>query len=296
MSTAHPTSTLEYRDLLELVNQQFGYGEDPEQRSKRQRERLHRAVTEGLQMVWTPPPIDGFPAHSWHFLHPWSRLTTVAGQQFYPLPPDFGFIDGEAKVSFVQDHEYYNPIPVRSITHIEKSRFLTDYTGVPNIAAVRPVTDGADMTGQTWEIGFYPVPDTQYELSYRYYAAQNEPSEKAKFIPGGAIHALLYRRAVQAAAEIILNDAPGSYHELFINQLRSSIAIDARTGPRDMGQMIDSRRLPINRRRNRSAFLRSPVTYNNITWGFTAPQSNGAPNLGYFVPPVNSPSVAPVGI
>ena len=93
-----------------------------------------------------------------------SLIATVAD---YNMPDDFGGIDG--------DLTYPPSTASRAVVVVSESAIRTlrqnsPKTGNPTHAAIRPKsTDGSNVQG--FEIVFWPTPNADAQLSYKYYIA-----------------------------------------------------------------------------------------------------------------------------
>lgn len=139
---------------------------------------LRRIITRGYrQFLWPPPTrAAGGKQHQWSFLHPLGTLNMTSGKAVYQLPGSFVSLSGPFTLDDAKRTE-----PARVILQSEakvrrmRSKF-DDETGRPKIVAVRPGEPSESM-GQPWDAVFYPTPDEDYTLHYRYTADVDDPCE-----------------------------------------------------------------------------------------------------------------------
>jgi len=113
--------------------------------------------------------------------------------------------------------------------------------GVPMIAAIQPKTS-AGTAGQKNEIIFWPVPDAEYVLTYKYRILPDALADAAQYALGGSAHSQTIRAACLAEAEMRDNDTNGMYTADYTRLLEQSIAYDARAyAPRSLGRMGNGR-------------------------------------------------------
>lgn len=164
-------------------------------------------------------------AYAWSFLRSVDSITTVNATSTYDLPENFGDMlgrgftfaadDGQPPVAVVQEFE------LRAIVS-QGSR-----SGPPKYCAVRPkaAVQGAETRH---EVVFYPTPDAEYVLSFRYGIVPAMISAVNPYPMGGAVHGAMIKAACCAQAEIELGDQEGVWGKRYMELLASSIALDKR--------------------------------------------------------------------
>lgn len=131
-------------------------------------ERVRDIIQSGYEQFLTPPPLPDSrqQAHRWTFLDPSMQLALTAGTYLYDLPPDFGGLHG-SRFTY-GSAAYREPVWVVSESDLMNLRANSDRSGDPQYAALRP-NRRASRQGQTFEVLFWPTPDTAKVLFYRYY-------------------------------------------------------------------------------------------------------------------------------
>ena len=104
------------------------------------------------------------------------------------------------------------------------------HSGKPQYAAIRPVEFSAG-TGQRWEAVFWPTPDDNYTLEYRYLVSPNPLTAANNHPLGGIGHAQTIIALCMAEAEIEKMGARGPLNETAERALKISIELDTRTAP-----------------------------------------------------------------
>jgi hypothetical protein len=256
---------LDFHDLKKRASRVLGYPPDEEKWQSHQHENVNEVINDGLRQYYHPPPIDAFGQHSWTFLNPTNEMTTSDNVRWYVLPADFGYMNKEGSIAYLDTNSTYAPIQLVSESYLRKLEYQDTYTSYPIFAAVRPkFSDG--VTGQRFEVGFHPTPNGEYRLGYQYFAAQNGLDCDNKFPLGGPIHAQGILKSILAAAEEFKNDQRGRYYEAFIEQLKADIAMDARRGPATLGYNSNGGSRRINRVRDSTKVFSRSVTYNGASY------------------------------
>ncbi len=224
------TLSINYADLKEMVGRTLGYGEDEAQWDVSQRKDVDRVIDSGLRKFL-------YNGHEWTFLKPVATLATVADQEDYDLPDDFGGMDGP--MTYGQS-EGWLAIPMGGEGEIRRRRQANVGTARPILTAVRPKAFQAKV-GHRFELLLWPKPDAVYNLTYRYHVLLNRLTEAAPYPPGGMAHAETIRTAVLfAAAQAFMEDEIPQRQGAFNEQLAASIAHDQRSiTPEHMGRYGD---------------------------------------------------------
>lgn len=96
-----------------------------------------------------------------------SKITTVSNTCLYELPDDFVSLVGTFQFGADQT---YKPLSEVSVDMIRDWKAVNDYNSYPTHFAIAAGNYHAE-TGQSWEVLFYPTPDSAYTLhfAYRFY-------------------------------------------------------------------------------------------------------------------------------
>lgn len=227
-----------YNDFKTEVSLYVGYGADGVNWTAAQSAELNRDVQEAYRWVLYPQtiPSEKIP-HTWSFLIQTTTLTTEADTYNYQLPLDFGSFIG---------HFFYWPVnegylkPSRtSDGDILNLRQYHDTDGKPHKFAIRWKAR-ANSSRQRQEVLFWPTPDDEYTLTYRYAVLTNALSTTNPYPLGGPRIGQLVMEACRAIGEHKKNGVRGDQWELFIEQMQSAILLDKGTlGNRTVGVMCD---------------------------------------------------------
>ena len=228
-----------YNELQKAIGRYLGYGRNvygPDDGSDEWAD-IEDCIKSGLRQFYAPPILPGQQgSHHWSFLKPVTELSLIATIADYDLPADFGGIDG--------DLTYPPSAASRAVVIVSESAIRTlrqnsPQTGNPTHAATRPkTTDG--VAGQVFEILFWPTPQSDSPLSYRYYVAPTALSHTNPYPYGPAAHSETILESCLSIAEQRLNDEKGIHWEKFLERLSASIQFDRKTsGPDFLGYNAD---------------------------------------------------------
>lgn len=146
-------------------------------------------------------------------------------RQNMDLPDSFGAIEGGLTYQGNAGKHTIEVIGVQALLELRQRQSVP--VSWPRWAAIQPL-DATATAGQRFEILLYPTPDAAYILTYQY-LYQVEPITATNDIPlGGMMHGRTILASIMAEAERKLEPAVQSFrlYDLFIEQLRSSIALD----------------------------------------------------------------------
>ena len=119
-------------------------------------------------------------------------------------------------------------------------------------------------TGQRFELLFDPTPDAAYRITGRYQALLGKLTATNIYPAGGAPHAETLKAAIQAAAELSMDDTRGPYHERFMERIAASVAYDRQAfAPANLGYNGDRSDLSKNTFQPRDGVR---VLYNGQLW------------------------------
>ncbi len=150
----------------------------------------------------------------------------------YELPEDFGGLDGPLTFS---SSSYLNTIEITGESTIRNARQRLESSGVPQLAAIRPVLHDGRFT-QRYELMLWPGPSGTYTLNYKQIVVLPEITESEPFPPGGAAYGELYLAACLALAEQRISDRRGLRWEEYQERLAAMIEVDGiATGAETLG-------------------------------------------------------------
>jgi hypothetical protein len=254
--------TLDLAYLERLVGRQMGYGPNPAVWTHSQAQEAGEAIRAGLRRFYTPPILPNERnAHQWSFLRPLGTITTRADVYEYDLPDDFAMMDGP--LTFHPDESVlYHSIPVVSEHQIRAGRQHIQYASRPEVAAISVASvDGATR----WKVYFWPTPDKEYVVEYRY---KTNPGllSASKAVPlGGAPHTQTIIESCLSAADSMMGVKNSPHEARYQELLRSSVSNDRQTSTADtLGANFDgSDREFADNYRDRMVHV---VTYNGVAY------------------------------
>jgi hypothetical protein len=228
------TLSISRNDLRSEAGYYLGYGRSSANWTSRAEADIDEVVKSGLRQFYSPP-IEHVGSYRWYFLKPAVTFATVASQEDYDLPDNFGSIDG--RITF-EAGKMYPPIEMRSEGQIRALREAQNGNGVPQYYSVR-WKSSTGISGQRAELLLWPAPDAVYTLSYKYAVLPNALSADNPWPLGGEEHAETILQSCRAAADRRINGRHGEEWDLFITMLRSSILRDSRLAPESLGYNAD---------------------------------------------------------
>jgi hypothetical protein len=241
-------ATLTQSSLKAQIGFYLGW-KDPAAWTATQIAELNTVIARGLRQFYTPPVLPNEAAiHQWSFLRPIATLATVADQDTYDLPANFGALIGQMHFSAADDQ--WTPIQIVNVGRIEAMRTRDLSNGAPVCAAVTPKVPGAeeDAEGeadQRFSLIVQPAPDAIYTIRYRYQIVPVSLDDSTVVYPlGGECHAETILQSCLAIAELMYNDLPGPQNELWMQRLRASIAFDRKQAPETLGYNRDNSDCP----------------------------------------------------
>ena len=251
------TLALQLSDLREEVGQYLGFQRDYSVLDAGQQAQVSSTISAGLRQFYFPPVLEGdMISHRWSFLTPSATLTVEDDKADYDLPDDFGGLEGE--FTYAADAGLYQPIcrvGVGDISSLRQGASLS--TGAPQKVALRPKkSDGT--AGQRFAVEFWPTPDAEYVLSYRYRVMPSALSATNPHPYGGASHSETILESCLAVAESRIQDEQGNHKQAFLERLRASVALDQRDFRPDYYGYNANRQRAVYRRHQGQTF----ATYN----------------------------------
>lgn len=165
--------------------------------------------------------------------------TYTLGRPTYALPDDFSVL--MSPFTYQPGITYFwGPIQTVGEWQIRTRRQGSDWVSRPRLAAVRPSAKSTS-TGNRWEVMFWPTPDDDYTLTYRYRVVPDMLTDPGNmYAYGMPIHAEAIKASCLAAAELEYDGQQGSLHQNFMEQITRAIGLDRMSSsPDELGLMID---------------------------------------------------------
>lgn len=267
---AQPTLQLTTAELRQEIQRALGYNSSYQGLHRSEQDDVDRCVKRGLRQFYNPPILPGESVvHQWSFLVARGTITTVVDDDSYQLPENFAREFGPLTWPANNWHA-----PVQIVTDVELRRLAAAgaaVSGVPQYAAITPEATSGDSPNTTpdtptrYQVTLWPTPSAVYTLTYQYYVVQ-DVATSSQNPPGGALHGETIIASCLAVVEEILNSRgaqrPGTvYRDRFYERLRSSVALDRKTGgPSTLGFNNDNSDGPYCVRE------RANVTYNGVQY------------------------------
>lgn len=251
--------------LKRLIGDQLGHGPHPATWTHPQAQRVKLVLETGLRKFYHPTILPGERySHQWAFLRPTVHLTLISGQFRYDLPEDFAMFEGEmfyAPGAAV----LYRPVRLVSEHQIQRQLQRTEAGSRPTIFAYRIKSPDA-AAGTAYEVLFWPVPEQDYELAYRYSINPDTLKEEAALPFGGQPHMQTIIEACLAAAEESMG-TPGVHTVAFLECLRASVSHDRQVNcPPTLGTTYDPSDTPLDPYASWHDHDEEIVTYNGVRY------------------------------
>lgn len=227
------TLALTLTDLRGEVGFYLGYNRDFSLNDASQQSDIDASIDSGLRQFYFPAS-----GHRWSFLSPLASLTVVEDVREYELPADLASLEGN--MTFAADSNVFHVIQRVGIGEVNtRAQMSSGLTGEPCLVALVP-NRTAGAIGQRFSAVFYPTPDQEYVLSFRY-AVLPAALTTANPVPyGGVAHAETILESCLAVAESRIQDERGLHQVAFEDRIRASIAMDMRTAPDHLGYNGDA--------------------------------------------------------
>lgn len=157
------------------------------------------------------------------------------------LPDDFGGISagaftyppasGRASVPLTSDH---------SLRSARQRSGLQ--VGAPRLCSVRPKAKET-ATGTRWEVAWHPIPDAEYDLTYRMNVLPDALVASTNIHPyGGSAHAETILESCLSIAETMAPDNKRDLHQrLFMERLAASVMLDRQASEPDTYGICEDR-------------------------------------------------------
>lgn len=226
------TLQVSYGQLCETVARFLGY--DPGNLADDQTAEVDSYVQAGVRSFYFPPAVNGIEAgYEWSFLRAVGTLTATKDVSIAAVPDNLARIMGD----FYFEPQEYLP----SIVQVTEHRVMQEHqrdpqVGRPRIFAAR-FTQSYGAHGQVQEVIFWPTPDKDYRLTYRFEAYTGRLSDLNPCPLGGTRYSELVTESCLAVAEQRANDERGLHTERFMELLAAGIETDRRNSARNYGFM-----------------------------------------------------------
>lgn len=182
----------------------------------------------------------------------------------FRLPDNFGGISG--RITFADSTIRRHTIEVTNDQRIREYRQHAPRTGVPQLAAVRPIgSNPQSHESGRWELMLYPTPDINYTIEFRFNLIADALLD-GEFPWGNAPHTETLIEACLAAADLHVNDEVGQHEAAYQRCLQTSYRYDlTATAPEFFGYVGDGSMKTGNfRTTDRHAFRTLGVSVNGV--------------------------------
>ena len=226
-----------YPDFESAVAFFLGYGVTAANWSVAQAAEVNEIVQSGYRQFFYPPPIaPGEPSHDWSFAKPLGTIVTQAALDNYPMPDDFGDILGDLTYG---PNEYWSVVKVVGEGALRELKQRGINSGRPFYAAITPLA-ATGVTGQRFQIYFWPVPTGVYHLTYRYIPNVGAISTGLPYGWGGSPHGDTILQSCLAIAEQRRDDTMDLHTRKFMERLTASVMFDRRLTQAYFGRNLDN--------------------------------------------------------
>lgn len=208
-STIHPldgedgsTGGLEVNkaQLKRIVGQAMTFGANPAAWTHGQTVEVSEVIRGGLRKFYQPMTLPGERSpHNWSFLQPLFTMALSDGGSVYDLPDDFALIKGSVTYE-AGSSVLYPSIEQASEETVRYRLQREEASSRPSIYAVRPKKSD-ETVGTRYEILFWPVPEQDYNVTFRYAINPDQLKDDEALPLGGQPHAQTIIEACLAEAE-----------------------------------------------------------------------------------------------
>lgn len=234
-----------HRYLMRYIGRHLGYGPNPKAWSHQQTQMCTEALRRTLRRVYNPAllPGESYP-HDWSFLRPRATLALVAGQHTYDLPADFASLYGPMTHA-TEGSTLYPAIIYCGEEMIRQLLQRQESSARPDRAAIR-VKSHDRAHGTRYEILFWPVPDQNYQIDFRYRINPDtinlaNPSESEIEIHGTDRFSELFLEAAMLTADEMMGVRRSVHEERYIRALAAAVGSDRVTNsPDSLGYNSDT--------------------------------------------------------
>jgi hypothetical protein len=162
--------------------------------------------------------------YAWSFLKAAGTVTQISGTYAYALPADFGGWVGDFTAAAAGATRR---IKVIYEGDLRASQSMEEVSGDPEYVTVRAIAHTTLTADQTFELVFFPKPNSTSVLHYRYTTVPGLLTTTNKFPAGVVGHAETIAAACMAKAECVIKGAPGPMTQMYQQQLQASVMLDS---------------------------------------------------------------------
>jgi len=247
-----------WTELQQRVGFFLGYGRTIADWTADQTAEVAEYVQSGVRRVYFPisdnPMVLGY---EWSWIKPSTTMDIEDDDGDYDFPDDFHRLIG--KMYFAAD-SCYAPIKSVGVGDILAMRSAHDRTGPPQYVAVRRKTEDRE-SGQRWEALFWPEPDADYTLTYKYEAYSGALSDSYPYTLGGMALGELFIESCLAVAEQQATDEASIHTALYDRLLLSEVMRDRKRGAATYGRVGNREIDEKGRIRHGDTGSTYPITY-----------------------------------
>lgn len=262
---AESTLTAAYKDLTGQVGFHLGYGRGADNSETtwdtNQQRTIDQLVRGGLRKFY-------YCGHDWSFLHPVATFTLASGTKTFPLPEDFGGVEGQATVTLPSGTSAsWWCLDIGGIGDVLRAEAqASSTTGTPQCMCVEPIK-GTGAQGQRSQLHYWPTTDQSYTLKVQYYVNPDYLSGQQPYAYGGPEHAETLLAACKATGEIDLDDQrDGPQFQEFTRLLEISKTVDARKKPQTVGYNRDHSDYRYGEGWPKRRIFEDRVTFNGVAY------------------------------
>jgi hypothetical protein len=258
-----------YDEIRKDLGHFLGFGRTYGDWSTDQAADVDDMIQEGLQMAYTPPPLETGYVHEWSFLKPTGTIPCVSGTAEYDLPTDFEEFEGPYIHWASTETSRYAPIEIVPTSYWIEMQSLFSANTHPQYASLFP-KDADGSAVQAWQVKFHPTPNSDYDLVYQYKAFQEMLSVGNPYPLGGPTFSHTVLLACRAAAEYKDRNEEGPAFKKFMVSIMREIGRDMKRPGRILGYNGNGRHESVypNRAHARRLLLihDGGITYNGSSY------------------------------
>jgi len=170
-------------------------------------------INEGLRYFYA--------ANDWSFMYHTTTLAVTAGDEDTDLPSDFSQLTD----AFSYEPDEYRASPIQVESHeIRELRSANDYTNRMIYFAIE-MKDFVAATGERWKVMWFPRPEEDYTMYYRYRATPTIPTT-GEMMRGDPRFSLAAQYCVMAVAASYAKDADTYYADMRDKAMATAIQQD----------------------------------------------------------------------
>lgn len=220
-----PLLSHDYTSLRREIAVELGFNRVSASRTAAENEDIEDVLKLGLQYYYSPPILPRErTSHRWSFLRPIYSLATIANQENYTLPVEFGGVEGD--ITWVRDGQLniritqVNEGILRELRHSNISS-ATD----PCHFAVWPASSTGSAQ-QQYILGLFPKPSAIFNLRFRYNALPSTLTTGNPYPLGMPLFADALRASMMAACELKMDDEYGKHWQVYQDRMAVAVSLD----------------------------------------------------------------------